>query len=178
VPLAFHERHVDSNFLEAMARGVEGDWPRERIDRLLGNLAAAGLLHVRGRTIHQMHPALTGYLRATVLPRAGGLERDAWARAFAGFIAALGDGLAPRPLHEQRGPFWFHEANFRAALVEARRLGALLEQAAQLQALGAYAKKTRRWGEATGLVEELAGVARELSNESVPGVNYTCAPQF
>ncbi|HEV3458943.1 MAG TPA: tetratricopeptide repeat protein [Thermoanaerobaculia bacterium] len=172
VPLAFHERFVDGDYLQLIAQTVDAAWPRERTDTLLGDLATAGLLHDRGQAVFEMHPALTGFLRATVLPRATMEERDAWARAFVSFMAAFADDLAPRPLHEQRVPFYIHGASFRLALAEAERLAMLVEQCALLQAFGAHAQNTRRWEEASAHFKVLAEVAGKLSDEPGESAAY------
>ncbi|HEV3076159.1 MAG TPA: tetratricopeptide repeat protein [Thermoanaerobaculia bacterium] len=158
VPLAMHERFVDGDFLLQMARTVSAAWSREQIDALLTALVVAGLLHHRGQAVYEMHPALTGFLRATVLPRADEGVRESWALAFVGLMALFADNLAPRPLHEHRGPFHVHRANLFVALGEAERLAMLSGQAAILQALGANAQGMRRWIEAIDLYRRLGEV--------------------
>ena len=123
VPLALHERFVDADYLEIMANQVDESWTREQIDRFLGALAVAGLLHDRGQGVFEMHPALTGFLRATRPPGASGESGERWSHAFVDLMGRLADQLAPRKLHEQRGPFFLHGANFHVALGEAERLG-------------------------------------------------------
>ena len=123
VPLALHERFVDADYLEIMAKQVDPSWTRAPIDRFLGALAVAGLLHDRGQGVFEMHPALTGFLRSTRPPGASGEPGERWSRAFVDLMGRLADHLAPRELHEQRGPFFLHGANFHVALGEAERLG-------------------------------------------------------
>ena len=130
VPLALHERFVDADYLEIMAKQVDPSWTRAPIDRFLGALAVAGLLHDRGQGIFEMHPALTGFLRATRPPGASDEPGERWSRAFVDLMGRLADQLAPRELHEQRGPFFLHGANFHVALGEAERLGMDLHFAA------------------------------------------------
>ena len=51
-------------------------------------------------------------------------------------MGRVADGLAPRPLHEQRGGFYYNGANFHHALSEAERLGMDMDFAALTQASG------------------------------------------
>jgi hypothetical protein len=67
VPLALHERFVDADYLEAMARIADASHSRAAIDQVLTSLEIAGLLHARGQGIYALHPALTGFLRARTL---------------------------------------------------------------------------------------------------------------
>src|SRR5262249_36800222 len=106
IPLALHKRFVDGNLLERMARAAGSALPRARIDDLLGRLTVAGLLRDLGQAVYEMHPALTGFLRArerSALPPEG---REPWARAFVDVLGTLADDLAPRPLHQQRWSFF------------------------------------------------------------------------
>jgi hypothetical protein len=148
VPLALHERFVDADYLEAMAMQVDSSWTRDRIDRFLGALAVAGLLHERGHGLFEMHPALTGFLRATRPPGAAGEPSERWSRAFVDLMGRLANLLTPKPFHEQRGPFFSHGANFHVALGEAERLGMDLHFAALVQSLAAHALNTRDLPEA------------------------------
>jgi len=70
VPLALHERFVQGKLLELMGRQIEPSPSTEQIDAVLSALASAGLLRDRGQSVFEMHPALTGFLRSTVLGRA------------------------------------------------------------------------------------------------------------
>ncbi len=164
VPLGMHERYVDGDYLEAMAKHVDGGWTRDRIDRFLGALASAGLLRDLGQAIHEMHPALTGFLRATTIHQAAAESRESWSRGFVDVMGRLADGLAPRELHEQRVAFHLHSANFYHALKEAERLGMGVHQAALTQGLAAYAQNTRRFSEARALFERLAGAHKGAGN--------------
>jgi tetratricopeptide (TPR) repeat protein len=155
-PLSLHERFVDANYLEIMANQVDESWTREKIDRFFVALAVAGLLHDRGQGIFEMHPALTGFLRATRPPGANGEPGARWIRAFVDFMGRLADELTPRRLDEQRGPFFLHGANFNVALGEAERLGMDVHFAALIQSLAAHAQNTRNFQEATRLFERLA----------------------
>ena len=90
VPLSLHERFVDADYLEIMASQVDESWTREKIDRFFAVLAVAGLLNDRGQGIFEMHPALTGFLRATYPPGATGELGAFWSRAFVDFMGPSG----------------------------------------------------------------------------------------
>ena len=135
-------------------------------------LAVAGLLNDRGQGIFEMHPALTGFLRATRPPGASGESGDRWCRAFVDLMGQLADDLAPRELHEQRGPFFLHGANFHVALGEAERLGMDFHSWALIQSLAAHAQNTRNFQEAARLFERLATLANNLGEAEREAVAY------
>jgi tetratricopeptide (TPR) repeat protein len=160
LPLGMHERFVEGRWLEVMAKQVDEAWTLQRINRLLGALANAGLLHNRGHSIDEMHPALTGFLRATAGQQASEEDRERWSRSFVDVMGGFTDALTPRDLHEQRGAFHVHFANFHHALSEAKRLGMELDQAAITQGLAAYAQNSRSFSEAKDLLKQLADAHR------------------
>jgi tetratricopeptide (TPR) repeat protein len=164
VPLGMHERFVDGDYLESMAKQVSDAWTRQRIDQFLGALASAGLLRDRGQAIHEMHPALMGFLRSTATKDASDEDRDGWSRSFVGFMGRFADALAPRKLHEQRSGFHYHSANFYRALDEAKRLGMDDHHAAVTQGLAGYAKNTRSFSEAENLFKDLADSRRKAED--------------
>lgn len=82
LPLSLHEQFVDGNFLEAMAKQAAPAQGRKQIDAFLAALVAAGLLMDRGQGIYELHPALVGFLRATLWAQASENARDPWSRAF------------------------------------------------------------------------------------------------
>jgi len=143
VPLALHEHFVDGNFLADMAQKVDAGWTRDRINRFLETLAAAGLLRDRGQSNFEIHPALTGFLRSPRPSAAPDPAKDAWSRAFVDLMGRFADWLTPRPLHEQRLPFQFHKANFHWALNQAERCNMDVPYGALTQALAIYAQKER-----------------------------------
>ncbi|MCY2995426.1 MAG: CHAT domain-containing protein [Planctomycetota bacterium] len=156
IPLALHERFVDAEFLESMARQLDGSFDGGRVDRLASALGVAGLLRDRGNRVHELHPALSRFLRLTVLDRAAEESRDAWCRAFVDVLATVADQYAPKQLHEQRGVFQILGANFRSALAEAERLGIDQASAALTQSLAAYAQNERDLQGASELFARLA----------------------
>ncbi len=155
-----------------MAKQVDPSWTRAPIDRFLGALAVAGLLNDQGQGIFEMHPALTGFLRATRPPGASGESGDRWCRAFVDLMGQLADDLAPRELHEQRGPFFLHGANFHVALGEAERLKMDFSSWALIQSLAAHAQNTRNFREAARLFERLATLANNLGEAEREAVAY------
>ncbi len=102
LPLGLHERFVDADYLEAMAQRADKRFSRADIERLLAMLAVSGLLRPLGQNIHEMHPALTGFLRARPVVGLDDGQQDAWRRAFVDVMGWLADHLTPKELHEQR----------------------------------------------------------------------------
>src|SRR5271157_1817136 len=149
--VGLHEGYVDADYLQAMAKEVDDGWTRPRIDRLMEALQAAGLLRVVGQAVYEMHPLLTSYLRSR--PEAAPEARE---RAFVDIMGRLADALAPRELHEQRTPFFFHGSNFHFALSLAERLRMDQDVDALTQSLAAYAQDSRNFAEASRLFEQLA----------------------
>ncbi|HRD68441.1 MAG TPA: tetratricopeptide repeat protein, partial [Candidatus Competibacter sp.] len=76
-----------------------------------------------GQDIHEMHPALTGFLRARPVVEQNDGQRDAWRRAFVEVLWQLANETARKELHEQRPLFHRHSVNFHTALAEAEALG-------------------------------------------------------
>ena len=109
VPLALHERFVDADYLEIMAKQVDPSWTRAPIDRFLGALAVAGLLHDRGQGVFEMHPALTGFLRSTRPPGTSGESGERWSRAFV-------DLMGNWPTNWHRGSFTSSVGRFSATV--------------------------------------------------------------
>ena len=155
VPLALHERFVQVNLLELMAKEAAPGLTRPMIDQLMGMLGVAGLVRELGQGIYELHPALTGFLRSG---QKDDPSREVWVLAFVGVMARVADACAPRPLHKQRGVFHFHGVNFHGALRGAERLGMAAETSALLQSLGAFAQHTWNLGAAEEYYKLLAEV--------------------
>ena len=171
VPLALHERFVVASYLEIMAKQVDPSWTRA--DRPLPRrLAVAGLLNDQGQGVFEMHPALTGFLRATRPPEASDESGERWSRAFVDLMGTLADQLAPRELHEQRVPFFLHGAHFHVALGEAERLGMDLDYAMLVQSLAAHAQNTRNFQEAAHLFERLATSGKSHGDAKIEAGAY------
>jgi len=147
--IGFHESYVDADYLEAMAKQLEPSRSRTQVDHALASLSTLGFVRDIGQSIYEMHPALTGFLR-------GRGAAEYCARAFVDVMGSLADQYAPKELHEQRGVFHLHGANFRFALSEAQLLGMELDVRALTQALAAHAQNARDYSEADRLFEQLA----------------------
>ena len=165
MPLALHEQFVVAYSLEVIAKQVDESWTRAQVDHFLGALALAGLLRDRGQGLFEMHPALTGFLRAVRPQGASGEPGERWSRAFVDLMGQLADQLGPLPLHEQRWPFFIHGAKFRVALEEAGRLGMDEHFEMLLQSLAAHAQNTRNFQEAAHLFERLATFRKNHRDE-------------
>ncbi len=172
LPLGLHERFVDANLLEFMAQRADSRFSRADIERLLAMLAVSGLLCPLGRVIHEMHPALTGFLRARPVVGLDDNQREAWRRAFVGVMGRLADHLAPKELHEQRCPFHCHGVNFHTALAEAEALGMDDHFAALTQALGVYARERWDFASAKQRFAVLAEHFKQHSNVEGEAVAY------
>ncbi|MFS8071432.1 MAG: tetratricopeptide repeat protein, partial [Byssovorax sp.] len=172
VPLGMHERFVQGGLLEGVAKQVDQAWTPDRINRFLGALANAGLLRDWGRSIYEMHPALTGFLRATKGQQASVEDRDRWSRSFVDVMGSFAEGSASRALHEQRRAFHLHSANLYHARSEAKRLKMGNAQAALTHALAAYAQNTRSFSEAKGLFEQFADARRRAGDSTNEAIAY------
>jgi tetratricopeptide (TPR) repeat protein len=167
IPLSMHERFLDADDFVVMCEEHSGGFGRTNVDRLLTVLTTAGLVQNVDSNIYSVHPMLTRYLRET------GDEDDEWTRACVDVMSRVADTLAPKPLHEQRGSFFVHEANFIRALAETKRFIARGDQedglrtsaAALTHSLAAYAQNTRQWDRAETLYEQLASIRKRRDDE-------------
>lgn len=142
-PLGLHERFVQLGVLRAMTDLIEGDWPREWIERFATTLTTAGLLQPRGQEVYEIHPVLTGYLRSVESRGAGKIQVDEWARVFVEVMAAVADQVRLSSLPEQRAGHGILGASFVAALRQAERLEIPHALLALLQCQGILAQNTR-----------------------------------
>jgi tetratricopeptide (TPR) repeat protein len=149
--VGLHDGYLEADLLETMARQVDCEWTRPRIERLTGELNRAGLIQSRGKTASEIHPLLSSYLRNNPNNVSAQCQH-----AFADEMAKLASGLAPQHAHQQRVPFRLHRANFYAALELSKRLSLSWDYAALAQALGAYAQDSRNFREAARLFQLLA----------------------
>jgi tetratricopeptide (TPR) repeat protein len=154
VPLALHDRFVDGDFLEDMAKQIPDTATRPTIDRLLTTLGHAGLVTDRGQAIFELHPALAGYLRSLV--QTEDPANLSWARAFVDVMGRLADRYSSKELHEQRGVFHMHGENFQRARALAERLGVNSHFAALTRSMATFAQHTRDFAAAERLYERLA----------------------
>ena len=161
LPLSLHERFIDADHLEAMARQVDASWTRASIDGFLQTLGVAGLVREVGQAVYDLHPLLTRYLRAPGGPSPlTSPAAEPWRRAFVDVMGRLADALAPKKLHEQRVPFQLFGASFRHASSHAEALGMQTAVAALVQSLAAYAQNTHDYRAAEELFHQYADVKR------------------
>jgi tetratricopeptide (TPR) repeat protein len=172
IPLALHEQYVDADLLEPMVKQVDEGLTRDKIDAFLSALVPAGLLRDTGQNVHELHPALTGFLRTTVLESEPPESRDRWARAFVDVMGSVADELTPLELHQQRPYFYWHTANFHYALAEAERLKMTAHQGAIIQSLAAWSQNTRDFAEAERLFVRLKELWRESGDEEGVASTY------
>jgi tetratricopeptide (TPR) repeat protein len=172
VLLGMHEGFVTAAFFEIMAKQVDAGWLRDKIDALMQALVSAGLLRDIGQATYEMHPLLTSYLRSAQVKNAADANRDGWARAFVDIMGHLADELAPRQLHEQRGPFHLHGQNFHYALAEAERLGISSHMAALTQSLAAFAQNNRNFAVAQRLFERLVAYSKSTGDPKAEAAAY------
>jgi tetratricopeptide (TPR) repeat protein len=170
VPLALHERFIDADYLEAMARVADASHSRAAIDQLLTSLEIAGLLHAHGQGIYALHPALTGFLRAHML--VNNATDTAWKRAFVDVMGRLANQVAPKLLHVQRPFFALHSANFYTALTAAEQVGMDLYGAALAQALAIYAQNQRDFAQAEQWYRKSLPISEKLGDEDGAAIAY------
>ena len=170
IPLALHERFVHAAILEAMAEAADAGQDRAAIDQFLSGLEFAGLLAGQGQGVYQIHPALTGFLRAQPTPD-DAAEAD-WRRAFVDILGRLADDVAPKLLHEQRPVFDLFGASFHRALTEAEALEMGQHGAALAQSLAAYAQNQRDFSQAEQWYRKSLAIVEKQGNEHGAAITY------
>lgn len=166
-PLALHEGYVDAKDLEEMCDSTEETSKDERIDRFMSSLTTAGLLQNLEYEVFELHPVLSGYLRAVWFPQVKDEEYERWAHAFVDMMARLADFYGGKELHEQRPPFAVHKGNFQRALNMAkhRDMGDHVE--ALTQALAIFALNSRDFADSERLYGRLANHASDTGNDEL-----------
>ncbi len=154
--IGLHRRYVVCSDLEQMAKIAGLDLPRACIDACFASLEAGGVLQSLRGGVYGLHPALPGFLAAHYYPAVAECRRG-----FVTFMAALADHLAPKPLHEQQGPFHIHGENLHQARVLAPESGVEDASSSLLQCVADYAKNNRDWNEAGRLLQELLSYHKE-----------------
>lgn len=172
IPLAFHEQFVDAKILLAICQNQNKEWRKDQITDFLRSLTNAGLLQDKGQGVYAIHPAFCGYLCSTTLRSVNVESVDNWARVFVCSMGIVADKLIPLQLHQQRGQFSIHKANFYKALKEAERLGIEVAQAALGQALASYAQKTRSFKEAEDRLVKLAEIDIKMGDAEGEAAAY------
>jgi tetratricopeptide (TPR) repeat protein len=155
--IGLHQRYVDIDYVANMMRVADESSERQTLNQCFGTLERGGLLHHAGSGVYSMHPALRGFL-ATAYP-----AEEECVERFVDFMASYADALASKQLHEQRGPFDVHGANFRYALTRASQVN---EMCALTQSLAAYAQNCRDFKSATDLFEQLAQARLRVEDSS------------
>jgi tetratricopeptide (TPR) repeat protein len=122
IPLALHERFVDTVYLGTMAASADKSVDREHIERFIATQVRAGLLIGVGVAIYEIHPLLPRFLRQQVLPNGANTDVKKWTHAYVEVMGSLADELRRKKLHEQRPRFTIHQANFASALAHADKL--------------------------------------------------------
>src|SRR5579871_3992028 len=157
--VGLHEAYLHARMLEDMAKQVDTAWSRQRIDRLMEALQAAGLMREAGKSVYEMHPLLTSYLRS----RGEAPEPDR--KSFVEVMGNLANSAADKPRHEQRVPFLRHGPSIHFAQVRSRHLKMDHAFVALTQSLAVWAQNSRNFVEATRLFEQLVehAVARDIA---------------
>lgn len=126
--LGLHRRFVQKDMLVAMIKSSEIASNQLTIDHCFAALERAGLLYLlqKGQDIYGMHALLSNFLQ-----RHHPAEIDAQA-AFVALMSRFAGHLQSRTPQQQRAPFYFHGANFQAAL----ELAMLLEIPDHVSSLG------------------------------------------
>ena len=148
IPLALHERFVDTAYLETMADSLAEGLNRAQIERFTSVLVTAGLLTNLRSSIYEIHPLLPSFLRVEVLRVIAPAHVEKWTRAFVDVMAPLAYEAAAKESHEQRPRFAIHHANFRTALLHARKLGDYSASIQLSESLGCYAYNLRNFAHA------------------------------
>ena len=164
--IGLHQRYVDLGSLEAMAKNSEAATDRTTIEACCVALERAGLIHPQGNGIYAMHPALNGYLRQHH-PAGTAVQR-----AFVDLMGSFADLLAPKQLHEQRAPFYWHGANFYFALSLAMLLDMVDAIAALTQSLAVFAENNRDFQSAERLCANLADHCSQYHNDKGVAIAY------
>ncbi|MEM7147824.1 MAG: tetratricopeptide repeat protein [Verrucomicrobiota bacterium] len=172
VPLSLHEKFADADYVEAMAKAVLGEtFKRTNLDDAFGALVPAGLLRDRGQAVFEIHPLLSSYLRSQT-SEGTQEELEKWQRAFVNFMGRVADHLAPKQLHEQRGGFGVHGANFHAALALAKELEMNDYVGALTQGLAAYAQNSHDYAEAERLFAACAQHCEDQGDSKAAAAPY------
>jgi tetratricopeptide (TPR) repeat protein len=122
IPLALHERFVDTVYLKAMAASADKSVSRKHIERFTATLIHAGLLIAVGVSIYEIHPLLPSFLRQQVLPKGANKDVEKWTHSYVEVMGSLADELGREELYDRRPRFTIHQANFASALVHAENL--------------------------------------------------------
>jgi len=148
--IGLHQRFVDQNYIEAMLEHAEVTLESEAVPGCFLALERGGLLHPQGQNIYSMHPALTHYCAQQHV------TNDALKRGFVGVMGWLAGHFTAKSLHEQRGPFTLHSANFYHAQTLAQALPLWDDFSALTQGLAMYSLNLQDFSTAKTLFTALA----------------------
>jgi len=157
--IGLHQRYVDLDYLETMVKNSEAAMDRTTIEACCAALERAGLIHPQGNGIYAMHPALNGYLRQHH-PAGTAVQR-----AFVDLMGSFADLLAPKQLHEQRAPFYWHGTNFYFSLSLAMSLDMADDVATLTESLAVFAQNHRDFQSAERLYANLADHYRQRRDD-------------
>ncbi|WP_243745983.1 tetratricopeptide repeat protein [Tahibacter aquaticus] len=173
LPIGFHERYVQADFLAGMARHAQQPYTVEQAQQALELLEGAGLVQGQGNNVYEMHPALESYVRrqgaSLMVPER---ERECWRRAFVEYMAAVADSYAPKALHEQRPIFHRFGGSFERAFSMAQCEGDLTYCGALMQAMATYAQNRRNLPLAAIRFEAYAAICMRSGREDLAAAPY------
>jgi tetratricopeptide (TPR) repeat protein len=165
--IGLHDRFVDENILETMAKSLGDNFAVEFIPKCIATLENAGLLQTLWNTgIYQMHPALRSHLTN---------KHSATEKRIRAFVTCFGNyasNCAGAEFHEQRIHFHFHSANFHQALKHAQQLSINQDIIILTQNLAEFACNTRDFEGSTRLYATLATEMKRSNNLKGEAVCY------
>jgi len=182
--LGLHERLIVLSIFEPMAKKMDRNWTSDKIQKFADALSHLGLLNDRrnlndsGQVIYELHPMLSGYLRAYVLKYEPKQTINAWTRAFVDEIYGLSLECATQNIHEIKGFIELFKGNFYNAIKEVQLLlttkdDKLLSAFSHfIQIIGSYLIHIRNYKEATDLYFHLAKVSNEFGNQHGEAMGY------
>jgi tetratricopeptide (TPR) repeat protein len=158
--LALHEQVVDSHLLLGMARSLDSTLTLQFVEQCLTELCDTGLLTELPNSVFQIHPLATRFLSEKIITE----EKEKLTLAFVNIFAVLAEKLATASRTTIKTANSLYEANFRRALLIAKKLDLKGHSATLLQSIGIYLKEIRAYSAATSHYEELADLCRSMSN--------------
>jgi CHAT domain/Tetratricopeptide repeat/NACHT domain len=148
--IGLHQRYVDIDYAAQMMSLTDDSAERTMLNHCFATLERSGFIHHLGNGVYGMHPALHGFLT-----RAHPAEA-AQVTGFVELMGSLADHLTSKELHDQRGPFAIHGANFQQSLTLARKANQATAIAMLTQSLAAFALNSRDFSTASRLFQALA----------------------
>ncbi|CAN2050098.1 Tetratricopeptide repeat protein [Candidatus Magnetomoraceae bacterium gMMP-13] len=142
IPLGMHQDFVMEQNFKILVEQVDSE-QAENVSVFFNTLAQAGLIYElsEAKGCFELHPVLTGFIRARLFKRISSDEFDKWAKSFVDVLGIIAEELAPKELHEQRFMFYLYGTAFHYALEQAERLKILVNVSALLQVMGSFAQR-------------------------------------